>query len=252
MIRFSVCVEMIFDTLPLEERIERAAACGAAAIELWEWKEKDLDVIARAKEKAGVDVSAIGGMGKKLPNDPAAADTAIEELGFATETARQIGATALIIHAGRELGDVPRGKQLETLTRVLTKAAPAANQAHVDLLLEPRNARVDFPGTLLTGTDEALSIVQAVDQPNVKLLFDIYHQYVTEGSVLDSIQRHIDWIGHFHVADAPGRGKPGTGAINFAEVFELIESLDFDGYVGLEFRPTGDPARAVKEVLSLI
>jgi hydroxypyruvate isomerase len=248
---FSVCVEMIFDALPLEERIAQAGACGAAAVEFWTWRDKDLDAIARAKETAGVNISAFGGLSGKSPSDPSAVGSAVDELRHSVEAARQIGSTGLIVYGGQEQPELPREQQLESLKGVLAATAEAADQAHVMLLLEPRNARVDFPGELLTSTDEALKIVTDLDLPNVKLLFDIYHQYVTEGSVHAAIETNIDRIGHFHMADAPGRGEPGTGALDFGEVFRLIDSLGYEGYMGLEFRPSGDPAKAVRKTIEL-
>jgi len=252
MIRFSVCVETIFNALPLSARIEHSAACGAAAIEFWRWEDKDFDAIARAKESAGVDIAAFGGLGDTAPNDPSATDAAVRELHRSIEAARQIGATGLMIHGGQQLDNVTREQQLENIGAVMAAAAPAAGRAHVSLLLEPRNVRTDFPGGLLSKTADALAIIDQVNLPNVKMLFDVYHQYVTEGSVLHLIESHIDRIGHFHVADVPGRGEPGTGALDFKEMFKLIDSLDYGGYVGLEFHPTGDHAKAVRSAIDLV
>ena len=251
-IRFSVCVETIFNELPLAERIERCAACGAAAFEFWSWRNKDLDTITRAKEAAGVDVAAFGALDDAFPNDPSTAAAAAADMQQAIEVARQIGATGLIVHAGQERDDVPRPAQLEGVARLLADAAPAANAAHITLLLEPLNVRIDCPGYLISQTADALAVIEQAGQPNVKMLFDIYHQYVTEGTVFRSIETHIDRIGHFHVADVPGRGEPGTGALDFGQIFGLIDSLEYAGYVGLEFRPSGDHMDAVKNTLDLI
>ena len=252
MAKFSVCLETIFNTLPFTERIERAAACGASAVEFWSWKDKDLDAIARTKEAAGVDVAGFVALSRNRPNDPAARDGAADELLVAIETAREIGAGALTIQADREIDGVPRRTQLESLTELLAAAAPAAEKAHVALLLEPLNVRTDHPDALLSTTEDTIAIVKNVDRPNVKMLFDIYHQYITEGTVHDSIESNIDRIGHFHLADVPGRGEPGTGAVDFAEILKLIESLDYNGFIGLEFFPSSDHAEAVKSVIDLL
>ena len=251
MIRFSVCIETIFAALPIGERFELAAGCGATAVEFRSARDKDLDEIARAKEASGVDIAAFLGLDDNLPNDPATADEAAAELLASIGAAREIGATGLVIKAGREIEGVPRKEQIETLTRMIKMAAPAAQKAHVTLLLEPVNARIDHPGALLTTTPETLEIIDAAGEPNVKMLFDIYHQYVTEGTVLDSIESYIDRIGHFHLADVPGRGEPGTGAVDFGELFGLIDSLRYEGLVGLKFSPTADHADAVTRVIEL-
>ncbi|MFW6159231.1 MAG: hydroxypyruvate isomerase family protein [Planctomycetota bacterium] len=252
MIQFSVCIDMIFNDLPFEERMVRAAACGCSAVEFWEWQDKDLDVIARAKEAAGVAIAAFGGLTGKPAGNPDTAESTVEELLRSVEIARQVGAAGLIVVPGDELDGVPRQAQLDAVATVLAAASPAADAEHVNLLLEPVNRRVDYPAALLSTTDDAVRILDQVDQPNVKLLFDVYHQYVTERSVLHTIESHMDRIGHFHVADAPGRHEPGTGALDFREMFRLIDSLGYEGYVGLEFIPTGDHDAAVETVLDLV
>ncbi len=251
MIRFSVCLETIFNALPMSERIGKAAACGATAVEFWSRKDKDLDEITRAKEASGVDIAAFVALDDNLPNDPASADETAAEMLASIEAAREIGATGLIVRAEHEIEGVPREQQTDALTRMLEMAAPAAQKAHVTLLLEPVNTRIDHPGALLSSTPDTLEIVDNIGKPNVKMLFNIYHQYVTEGTVLDSIESHIDRIGHFHLADVPGRGEPGTGAVDFDELFNLIGSLGYKGLVGLEFFPSADHADAVTRVIEL-
>jgi len=251
MIRFSVCLQTIFNAMPLTERIERAASCGAAAVEFWSWKDKDLDEIARAKEAAGVDIAAFAGLSDNRPNDPAAADAAANEMLGAIEAAREIGATGLIITADSRVEGVARNEQIDSITKLLDATAPAARKAHVTLLLEPLNSRTDHPDALLSKTDDALAIVDEAGQPNVKMLFDVYHQYITEGAVLGAIEANIGRIGHFHLADVPGRGEPGTGALDFAAILKLIDSLDYEGFVGLEFIPSADHTEAVKSAIEL-
>ena len=249
--KFSVCIETIFNQLPVPDRITESAACGAAAVEFWTWRDKDLDGIVRAKEASGVLVATFGALDDASPNDPATGEQALRELLLAIDTARQIGALGLTLHSGPQLPSAPREKQLRSIAALLAAAAPAAEKAHITLLLEPRNARIDWPGNLLTSTADACRIVDLVSRPNVKLLFDVYHQYVTEGSVLASIETHIARIGHFHIADVPGRHEPGTGAVDFVELFKLIDSLGYAGHVGLEFLPSADHADAVKRTIHL-
>lgn len=107
-----------------------------------------------------------------------------------------------------------------------------------------------------TGTEpdrdvrRGFEIVDAVDSPNVQLLYDVYHQQVTEGNVIQTITANIDRIGHFHVADVPGRHEPGTGELDYENVFAAIEETDYDGYVGCEFSPVGDADETISDVLT--
>ena len=249
MIRFSICVDTIFDDVPLATAAELAAASGASAFEFWGWRGRDLDEIVHAKESAGLDIAAFAGLTENPPNDPARADDAVAELLASIETACEIGAQGLIITGGQEIKGLSRAKQFEAITRLLSATAPEANKHHVMLLVEPVNSRIDHPGALLTTTADAVRLLEDVNQPNVKLLFDIYDQFTTEGTVLATIESNISRIGHFHIADAPGRGEPGTGALDYGEIFKLIKECEFSGYLGLEFFPRGDHSAAVRKVI---
>ena len=83
------------------------------------------------------------------------------------------------------------------------------------------------------------------------LLYDIYHQQITEGNLIDTITANIDKIQHFHVADVPGRHEPGTGEINYKNVFKSISELGYDGFVGLEYWPEGRDDESLKMLLDM-
>ncbi len=133
----------------------------------------------------------------------------------------------------------------------LKTAAPLAEEAGVTLVLEPLNILVDHPGYFLTSSREGFEIVEQVGSPAVKLLYDIYHQQVTEGNLIATITSHIDLIGHFHAADVPGRHEPGTGEINYANVLAAIDEAGYEGFIGLEYAPTVATAESLQAVLSM-
>ena len=105
------------------------------------------------------------------------------------------------------------------------------------MLAEPHEP-ADHPGYFLSRSDETYAILKAVKSPNVKMLFDIYHQQITEGNLIDNIRKFRDEIGTFHIADVPGRHEPDTGEINFRNVFKAIYELGHTGFIGMEFYPS--------------
>jgi len=107
---------------------------------------------------------------------------------------------------------------------------------------------VDHAGYYLSTSEEGFQILDEVGSPRVKLLFDIYHQQITEGDLISRITSNISKIGHFHVADVPGRMEPGTGEINYVNVFKAIAATDYADHVGLEFRCSGTPEAALAQV----
>ena len=118
--------------------------------------------------------------------------------------------------------------------------AQELKDAGVTIVLEPLNILVDHAGHFLTTSKEAFEMVKEVNNPYVKVLFDIYHQQITEGNVIRNITENIDLIGHFHIADNPDRNEPGTGEINYINVFKAIKKAGYDRYLAFECGRTVD------------
>jgi hydroxypyruvate isomerase len=102
------------------------------------------------------------------------------------------------------------------------------------MVLEPLNTLRNHPGMFLTTSPQAFLVCKAVASPSCKILFDIYHQQITEGNLIPNINAAWDEIAYFQTGDNPGRNEPGTGEINFRNVFKHIHSKGFTGVVGME------------------
>ena len=124
----------------------------------------------------------------------------------------------------------------ETLVRNLRYAAPLLRSAGITLLIEPINTR-DIPGFFLSGTAQAIEIIDAVGSDNLRLQYDIYHMQIMEGDVAQTIERHLARIGHIQLADVPGRHEPGTGEIDFSALLAHIDRIGYDGWIGCEYVP---------------
>lgn len=247
-IRLSACIEMLFTELPFIDRIEAAAAAGLPAVEFWGWRSKDLDAIGEKLEQFDLTLAAFTtDCGGDLC-DPEATRQWVEDAAESIEAATRLGARGLIVTTGDELMDIPRQQQHEAIVEGLESIAAYAREKNINLYLEPLNILVDHAGYYLSTSDEGFEVVQEVDSPNFGLLYDIYHQQITEGHLIPTITENIDKIGHFHVADVPGRHEPGTGEINYHNVFAAIAQTDYDGFVGLEFRPAGATEDALEQV----
>jgi hydroxypyruvate isomerase len=118
-------------------------------------------------------------------------------------------------------------------------AAGKLKEAGVRLLIEPINVR-DIPGFYLTHTSQAREIMEQVGSDNLFLQHDIYHMQIMEGDLARTIESNLDAIRHFQIADNPGRNEPGTGEINYQFLFDFIDRLDYDGWIGCEYRPLKD------------
>ncbi|KTG07790.1 hydroxypyruvate isomerase [Haloprofundus marisrubri] len=240
---------MVYDDDSFPDRIRRAGDAGADAIEFWDWREKDLDAIRTAA--ADADVPIVGCTAGGVLTDPEAADETVETIRESIETAADLDCPSLIVTTGPDQDGLSRERQHANIVDVLRRVADDAEEAGVTLVVEPLNTAVNHPGYFLTDTVEGVDIVEAVDSPNVKLLYDVYHQQVTEGNLVDTITDHVDHIGHIHIADVPGRHEPGTGEINYENVLTAIDDAGYDGYVGCEFSPTVDGDEALNSTFAL-
>lgn len=117
------------------------------------------------------------------------------------------------------------------------------------MVLEPLNHYTNHGGTFLQRSDQAYAICRAVDSPSCKILFDIYHQQITEGNLIDNIDRCYDEIAYFQAGDNPGRHEPGTGEINYTNLFAHIASKGYTGVIGMEHGNSGQGARGEQAVI---
>ena len=240
--------------------IETAAELGLDAVEFFGIEDADRQAVRAAAEEHGVaiaasitvGVSANTGPGGDSITDPSLYEEAVTDLERSLELGTEVGAENLIVTVGPRREQLPPGTEHRAIVDVLRAVAPAAEAADITLLIEPLNNPVNHPGYYLDSSYEAYEIIQAVDSSHVKVIYDIYHQQITEGNLIENITEHIEYIGHFHVADVPGRHEPGTGEINYTNVFAAIADTGFDGYVGLEYSPTGDPIASVEAVMDLV
>jgi hydroxypyruvate isomerase len=249
--RFSACIEMIFRALPFEERIGAVRAAGLEAVEFWQWRTRNLDRIAEECNRHGVTVAAmLMETGGPLTTG-GDIDALLAGVSESVDAARKLEARTLIVTTGNADPEVSRETQHEMVVAKLQAAAPLLEDGGVTAALEPLNVLVDHPGYYLVTSEEGFRIVDEVGSPNVKLLFDIYHQQISEGNVLRTLMQNLDRIAHIHAADNPGRHEPGTGELNYSRIFHALDEANYAGWVGLEYHPLSDPAAGLRQVLAL-
>jgi hydroxypyruvate isomerase len=126
--------------------------------------------------------------------------------------------------------------------------APIAEETNVTLALEPLNTLVDHTGNFLTSTRAAAELVELVNSPFIKILYDVYHMQIMEGNIINTLKAYIGAIGYIHIADVPGRHEPGTGEINYPNVFKALEELNYGGIIGFELMPLRDSKEAIRRI----
>lgn len=250
--RLSVCIEMFWPDLPFEQRIARVAAAGLPAVEFWNYSSKDVAELARAARAAGVAVAGFVCEPGFALTGPTPIQEHVQGVHSAATAARTLGCTTLIVTTGNMVAGESDETTRRRVLRKLAAMAAAAEQEGMTLCLEPLNPFVDHAGYWLTTMAQAADLVEEINSPSLKILYDIYHQQVTEGKIIANLRRHVQNIGHIHVAAAPGRTNLVGGDLDYRTIFAAIDALGYAGYVGLEFRPSGDAEAALAEAAGLL
>jgi hydroxypyruvate isomerase len=245
MIRYAANLTMLFNEVPFLDRFERAAAAGFRSVEFLFIPNVDQDAVHRELERHGLELVLFDPEGGDFLGgdrgylcDPARRDHLFKTVEDAVATARRMGCRRLNVLAGNRVPGVPDRVLRQTAVDNLRRAAPLARDAGVTLLVEMLNAW-ESPRYFLDSLQAGLDVVREVGQPNVRFQFDCYHLQRMEGQLIDGLVRNLAWIGHVQVADVPGRHEPGTGEIHYGNVLAALERAGYDGYVGLEYRPSG-------------
>ena len=229
--------------LPVGEALATLTHHGYDAFEMFDWRNPTVLETFVAEEKKyplacaclvankGVEARGCG-----LVN-PSEREGFLRELNASLEAAKKVDTKRLVVLTGNEVKGVTRAEQMTNAVAALREAAPILQKNGITAVVEILNTYVDHAGYFLSLVRDGAELVDRVGSPNVKLLFDIYHTQIMEGNLISNIRSNIDRIGHFHVGDVPGRHEPGTGEINYRNVFKAIYELGnrYQGYVGLEY-----------------
>ena len=157
----------------------------------------------------------------------------LEEIKTSIEVAKRVNATWMTVVPGHLDLRLDMGFQTANVVNALRKASKILEPHGLVMVLEPLNFR-DHPGLFLTKSAQAYEICKAANSPSCKILFDIYHQQITEGNLLPNIEKCWDEIAYFQIGDNPGRKEPTTGEINYNNVFKFIHKKGFHGVAGME------------------
>ncbi|GAB3462650.1 TIM barrel protein [Kineococcus endophyticus] len=250
-------VELLFtEAGDYPDRVRAAAAAGFTSVEMWgptgrdaPAKPKDLRALEEALQETGLRLEAQLAEPRTQfmipPKDHGDFYRGIEE---GARIAADLGCPRIVVQGGTGFGGRKRADQHEELAGIYRRALELVEGSGVVLVLEPVNTRVDHPGTLLDRTADAVDVARQVDSPQFGILLDVYHSRVMGEDLAEELDRAGDLVRYVQVADAPGRGEPGSGSVDWPAVFATLTSAGYDGPVGLEYAPTTDSATSTKLV----
>ena len=255
----SVVLDFLGGTI--DSQIETAARAGCQASMMLNqyaaWSDADLARVGKLCQSHHIGMHGLLAQmdWKKRPVsivDPAHRETFLADIRHAIGVAQSLGIDQLVVTSGLSAAGKTREEQYASLTEGVKRAADLVAAANFTLLVEPLNSLVDHPGCFLTSCVEGLQLVREVNHPHVRLLFDIYHEQVMRGNIIRTLTEAAPLVALIHVADNPGRNDPGTGELNFTNIYHAIRKTGYTGRVAMEYHPLGDPvaslARAVNSL----
>ncbi len=251
MLRFDVNISFLFKEVPYLERFQRAASLGFAAVEFpWPGDDNLAAIEAHVRETRlkvvlmNIDAGDLARGERGFLNDSSRKDWVRARVSLAIEFAHQVGCPRLNALVGNAIVGKRREEQLHQIRDNLAWISDLAATSGIEIVVEALNS-FESPDYLLTNTRDTLALLSEVNRPNLKYQYDMYHMQRMEGNLIATLCEHIGWIGHIQIADAPERHEPGTGEIHFPHVLTALETLGYQGNIGLEYNPTASSEQSL-------
>jgi hydroxypyruvate isomerase len=251
-----VVLDILGGTIDWE--IEIAARAGCESVQMLAqystWSDADGARVRKLCQSYRINMHALLAQAdwKRRPVsivDPSHRENFLSDVRNAIVYAQKLDISQIIVTSGLSAAGKSHEEQYASLTEGIKRAADLVAAARFTLLIEPLNSRVDHAGCFLTSCVDGLRLVREVNHPHVRLLFDIYHEQVQSGNVIRTLTEAAPLVPVFHVADNPGRNDPGSGELNFPNVYKAIQNTGFAGYVAMEYRPLGDPLASLTKAV---
>jgi hydroxypyruvate isomerase len=250
---FAVNCSLLFTELSILERPAAARAAGFTAVEFWwPWPEKpapadrEVDAFVAAVKDAGVRMVGLNFFAGDLAGPdcgvlsiPGRAAEFAENVDIAVGIGEQLGVRAFNALYGNRVDMSSASEQDELGLQQLLSAAQAASRIGATVLLEPVSGPKPYPLRTTSDVVAVLDQVVAAGGSNVGLLFDLFHLANNGDDIDRALDLYADRIAHVQIADHPGRGEPGTGALDLDRHLTRIQDSGYSGYVALEYNPTG-------------
>ena len=247
--RFSCMLWTLEKQASFDRSLEIVAAAGYAGVELvgefqhWSVEER-ARMLARLRS-LGLVVDAMSGV-KAGFAVPLEAELFGTQFAAQVEAARSLACPGIILLSGQRVEGSSHDAQRKVAIDNLQRAGDLAGAHGIEVLIEPIDSLED-PTVFLTSVREGFEIVRAVGRPNVKVLYDLYHEQRGAGNLIEKLEGNIHLVGLVHIADVPGRHEPGTGEIDYANIYKALAKLHYDRFIAMEFYPSGDATDALRK-----
>jgi hydroxypyruvate isomerase len=233
---------------PFDRCIEVVAAAGYQGVELvgefYKWSKEETSRIMARMRSLGLVFDAMSGVkaGFAVPDESAEFMT---QFAAQVSAAKDLECSKIILMSGKRVDGVSPETQHQASVENLKRAADLASKDHIQIVIEPIDL-LENPTIYLSTVTEGFAIVREIGNQNVKVLYDFYHEQRSYGNLIEKLERNIEWVGLVHVADVPGRHEPGTGEIDYVNIYRRLGELRYDKFMAMEYYPTQDPTESLR------
>lgn len=254
----AICLAPNLDLLFTEagdvpQRVAAAADAGFDAVEFWTTSDRDVSEIARVAQDRGVRITSILGEPRTDVTRPETDLTAYyDAFAASVDRARALDCPQVVIAGSTGYMRMRRKEQLALVADIYREAVERTAGSGVTLLFENFNTRVDHPGALLDNVADTIVVARAIASDRVGVLYDVYHSLVQGEDPAAALSSGMDVIRALQIADVPGRGEPGSGALDWRSLMSTIAASGYDGAIGLEFYPTGPTLESVRLIREVV
>jgi len=247
--RFSVMLWTLEKQAPFDRCLEMVAEAGYQGVELvgefHKWSSDETRRVMAKMRSLGLVFDMLSGA-KAGFADPDGSSAFLAEATAQMKAAKELESPQINLKSGNRIDNVSRSVQHSASVENLKRAADLAAANQVQIVVEPIDP-LENPNMYLTSVSEAFEIIRAVGSPHVRVLYDFYHEQRAYGNLIEKLEQNIDLVGLVHIADVPGRHEPGTGEINYVNIYRKLGQLKYNKFIAMEFYPTKDPVATLRQ-----
>jgi hydroxypyruvate isomerase len=247
--RFSVMLWTLDSKTPVDQCMEIVATAGYQGVQLVneyrKWSPADMQRMKGRMDSLGLICDTMSGL-KTGFADPSATDALLAEFTALIPIAKELDCPQIILLSGPQIQGLTREAQYAACVENLKRVADMAAKHDLRIVIEPIDP-LENPTIWLTSVTDGFRIVREANRPNLKVLYDFYHEQRAAGNLIEKLENNINWVGLVHIADVPGRHEPGTGEIDYGNIYRKLAALKYDHIIAMEYYPTEDPVASLRK-----
>jgi hydroxypyruvate isomerase len=246
-VRFSFMLWALETQAPFDLCVEIVGEAGYNGIELTgefqKWSPAETQRIMKKMQSLGMVFDSMSGV-KAGFAVPAESEMFLQQMQVQLDYAKRLECPQVILLSGKRVADTDVASQRQTAVDNLKKASDLAAKSNIRIVIEPIDP-LENPTIFLQTVTDGFAITREVGRDNVKVLYDSYHEQRAFGNLIEKLQKNIDMVGLVHIADVPGRHEPGTGEIDYRNIYKALAAAHYDKYIAMEYYPTIEPVASL-------